>query len=158
MINPADHLDIVARVVRHECARGLMPWVDKSDLEDVAQLALVEASRNFQGGDFKAYGYRCVRNAVLLELRRAQHHFGDRGEMPEDCDQQSDSGCRPDIYEALKALPPREYRVVMLFYWGGKSQSEIAGELSVSQPRVAQILAAAQKNLRTVLINGNLKH
>jgi hypothetical protein len=33
-VNPADHLDIVTRVVRR--TRGLVPWVDQSDLEGVA--------------------------------------------------------------------------------------------------------------------------
>jgi DNA-directed RNA polymerase specialized sigma24 family protein len=89
---------------------------------------------------------------VLNDLKAMRLRVDGRGEMPEDCDRQPDAGCL-DIYEALKAISPREYRVVMLFYWGGKSQAEIAVELSVSQPRVAQILASAEKNLRAALIN-----
>jgi len=165
-----NNLAIVSRVVGREMARGVVPWVDRSDLEDVAQMALVEAAGKFRVGScpFGAFAYREVRTAVLMELRRLRVRFRGRAEMPEHVDLQPEAAHRLELYDALAALPPRQYQAVMLTYWGGNRSIECATgddtpsgmtleqvgeEMGVSFGRVAQILRAAQKNLREALQN-----
>lgn len=149
-----DHLSIVRRVVGREMARGLMPWVDRSDLEDVAQLALVEALAKYKGEcAFGAFAYRVVRSAVLDELKKLKVRNSGRAEMPEDVDHQPISGPGIELFSALSALPPRQYRVVMLVFWGRMTLSAVAEEMGVSCERVSQILGDAKKNLKGALEN-----
>lgn len=151
-----DHLSIVSRVVGRVIAEGVKPWVDRSDLEDVAQMALVEAADKFQDGTcpFGAFAYKTVRGAVLNELKALSVRNRGRSEMPDvEVDREPEPQARPDIYGALAALPPREYRVVMLHFWGNASQAQIAAELGVDQATVSRILKSAKKSLRAC-ING----
>jgi RNA polymerase sigma factor (sigma-70 family) len=60
----------------------------------------------------------------------------------------------PDLWEAMKALPEREYRAVTLFYWGGMTQEEIAVEIGIDQQSVSRILKSALKILHTC-VNGD---
>jgi DNA-directed RNA polymerase specialized sigma24 family protein len=61
---------------------------------------------------------------------------------------------RPDLWEAMKALPEREYRAVMLFYWGNMTQAQIAAEIGVDQKTISRDLESAKKLIRECL-NGN---
>ena len=87
----------------------------------MAQMALVEAAGKFRVGScpFGAFAYREVRTAVLMELRRLRVRFRGRAEMPEHVDLQPEAAHRLELYDALAALPPRQYQAVMLTYWGG---------------------------------------
>jgi len=53
----------------------------------------------------------------------------------------------------MKALPAREYQAITLIYWGGKTQADVAVEMGVSRPRVAQIVASAEKKIQNALTN-----
>lgn len=170
-----NNLSIISRVVGREMARGVMPWVDRSDLEDVAQMALVEAAAKFRDGGcpFEAFAYKTVRGAVLNELKALSVRNRGRAEMPADIDRQADSGQRLELYDALAALPPRQYQVVMLTYWGGNrsaecstgddtpsgmTQAQIAEALGVDQKTVSRDLDAAKKTLRACLNCGPQLH
>ena len=59
----------------------------------------------------------------------------------------------PDLWDAMKALPAREYQAITLAYWGGKTQVEIATEMGVDQATVSRILESAKKSL-WACING----
>ena len=48
----------------------------------------------------------------------------------------------------LNRLPERERTVLLLRFWGGLTQSEIATEIGVSQMHVSRILAATLAGLR----------
>jgi RNA polymerase sigma factor for flagellar operon FliA len=69
---------------------------------------------------------------------------------------------RPDVaYErqeiedrvrgAIAALPPRERRVVALYYYGEVTMKEIGAELGVNESRVSQLHARALRRLREAL-------
>jgi len=183
-----DHLSIIRRVVDREMARGVMPWVDRSDLEDVAQMALVEAAGKFDGCcPFAAFAYKSVRGAVLDELKalsvrnrgrddvRAATGVGEvsEGDRWDATVYGRQNLCpvsdAPNLWEAMKALPPRQYRAVMLTYWGGNrstkcdapagmTQDQVAGEMGISQQAVAKILASAKRTLREVVKGGSRSH
>jgi RNA polymerase sigma factor (sigma-70 family) len=151
-----------------------MPWVDRSDLEDVAQMALVEAGAKYDGRcPFGAFAYTAVRAAVITELRKLRFRDGNRDQMPDEVDIQPDAGNRLELYDALAALPPRQYQAVVLTYWGGNrsaecatdddtpsgmTQNQVAAEMGISQQAVARLLDSAKKTLREVVKAGCQSH
>jgi RNA polymerase sigma-B factor len=48
----------------------------------------------------------------------------------------------------LKRLPPREQRIIVLRFFGDRTQSEIADELGISQMHVSRLLSRALESLR----------
>jgi RNA polymerase sigma factor (sigma-70 family) len=167
-----ENVSIIGRVVAREMALGVMPWVDRSDLEDVGNLALVKAARDWRGpddgrrclkrrllqagdGTFAAFAYTSVHNAVLMEIRAMRVRNGNRVEMPENEEESHTiTGSDFQLHEALKALDPVEYRVITLKYWADKTQSEIADGMGVDQATVSRILRNARKVLKSC-INSN---
>ena len=55
---------------------------------------------------------------------------------------------RPDLWEAMKALPPRQFRAVFLTYWNGMSDEAVGAEMGVSRQAVDALLEKAKINLR----------
>ncbi|BAJ26547.1 MULTISPECIES: SigB/SigF/SigG family RNA polymerase sigma factor [Kitasatospora] len=72
-------------------------------------------------------------------------------------------GCDPELEVAelrvmatpfLSRLPERERTVLLLRFWGGLTQSEIAARIGVSQMHVSRILAATLAGLRERIEHG----
>lgn len=147
-----ENVSIVGRVVARETALGLPAWVDRSDLEGVANLALVNAARQWDGtGSFEAFAYTVLHRAVLKEIRNMRLRVTGRVDMPSI---EALAEFRPvmksqemALYRGLSALNPREYRVIVLSFWACRTQYEIAAEMGISQGRVAQLLESAKKTL-----------
>lgn len=55
---------------------------------------------------------------------------------------------RESIKPLLEALPPREKRILMLRFFGGMTQSQIAEEIGVSQMHVSRLLTRTLEGLR----------
>ncbi|GAA3193990.1 SigB/SigF/SigG family RNA polymerase sigma factor [Actinocorallia longicatena] len=51
----------------------------------------------------------------------------------------------------LESLPARERTIVLLRFWGNKTQSDIAAEMGISQMHVSRLLAQTLKKLRAEL-------
>lgn len=58
---------------------------------------------------------------------------------------------RNRIRTAIASLPPRERRVVWLYYFGDVTMKEIGAEIGVNESRVSQLHARAIQRLRKVL-------
>lgn len=58
---------------------------------------------------------------------------------------------RDRIHAAIAALPPRERRVVSLYYFGEVTMKEIGAEIGVNESRVSQLHARAIQRLRRLL-------
>jgi RNA polymerase sigma factor for flagellar operon FliA len=58
---------------------------------------------------------------------------------------------RDRIRAAIAALPPRERRVVSLYYFGEVTMKEIGAEIGVNESRVSQLHARAIQRLRRLL-------
>jgi RNA polymerase sigma factor for flagellar operon FliA len=58
---------------------------------------------------------------------------------------------RDRIRAAIAALPPRERRVVALYYYGEATMKQIGAEIGVNESRVSQLHARAIQRLRKVL-------
>jgi RNA polymerase sigma factor for flagellar operon FliA len=58
---------------------------------------------------------------------------------------------RERVRRALATLPPREQRVIALYYYGEVTMKEIGHELGVNESRVSQLHARALRRLREAL-------
>lgn len=58
---------------------------------------------------------------------------------------------RDRVRGAIQTLPPRERRVVALYYYGEVTMKEIGAELGVNESRVSQLHARALRRLREAL-------
>jgi RNA polymerase sigma factor for flagellar operon FliA len=58
---------------------------------------------------------------------------------------------RDRVRNAIEALPPRERRVISLYYYGEVTMKEIGAELGVNESRVSQLHARALRRLREAL-------
>jgi RNA polymerase sigma factor FliA len=58
---------------------------------------------------------------------------------------------RDRVRGAIESLPPRERRVIALYYYGEVTMKEIGGELGVNESRVSQLHARALGRLRDAL-------
>jgi RNA polymerase sigma-B factor len=59
---------------------------------------------------------------------------------------------RESLKPLLEALPPREKRILVLRFFGGMTQSQIASELGISQMHVSRLLARTLAQLREGLL------
>jgi RNA polymerase sigma factor for flagellar operon FliA len=58
---------------------------------------------------------------------------------------------RDRVRHAIESLPPRERRVISLYYYGEVTMKEIGAELGVNESRVSQLHARALRRLRESL-------
>ncbi|MCW2668579.1 MAG: polymerase, sigma 28 subunit, Sig subfamily, partial [Frankiales bacterium] len=59
---------------------------------------------------------------------------------------------RESLKPLLEKLPAREKKILMLRFFGGMTQSQIAGELGISQMHVSRLLARTLAQLREGLL------
>jgi RNA polymerase sigma-B factor len=59
---------------------------------------------------------------------------------------------RESLKPLLERLPPREKKILLLRFFGGMTQSQIAGELGISQMHVSRLLARTLAQLRQGLL------
>ncbi|HUP40550.1 MAG TPA: sigma-70 family RNA polymerase sigma factor, partial [Vicinamibacterales bacterium] len=55
------------------------------------------------------------------------------------------------VKAAIGSLPPREQKVITLYYYGDVTMKQIGAEIGVNESRVSQLHARAIKRLRVVL-------
>ena len=55
------------------------------------------------------------------------------------------------VRNAISSLPPREQKVITLYYYGDVTMKQIGAEIGVNESRVSQLHARAIKRLRVVL-------
>jgi RNA polymerase sigma-B factor len=58
---------------------------------------------------------------------------------------------RESVKPLIEALPPREKRILLLRFFRGMTQSQIAEEIGVSQMHVSRLLNRTLEQLRTSL-------
>jgi RNA polymerase sigma-B factor len=61
---------------------------------------------------------------------------------------------RCTLQALVRRLPPRERRIVLLRFFGGLTQSEIAEDVGLSQMHVSRLLAQSLEFLRTHAVEG----
>lgn len=100
-------------------------------------------------GDPVAYARRAMTNANISRWRR---HKQERlvAEAPEgDAVYQADRFESEPLWQALRELPPRQRAVIVLRYYDGLSEAEIATSLGISTGTVKSQASKALATLRT---------
>jgi RNA polymerase sigma factor for flagellar operon FliA len=81
----------------------------------------------------------CLPTALVPSEPEAPDAAYERGEMQD------------KVRTAIESLPPREQKVISLYYYGDVTMKQIGAEIGVNESRVSQLHARAIKRLRVVL-------
>jgi RNA polymerase sigma-70 factor (sigma-E family) len=128
----------------------------RADAEDLLQTALIKVYVGWRkvsaARSPEAYARRVLVNAFMSGRRPARFT---REQLvtnpPEDLSIDPDPHDRLTIWPHVSALPPRQRAVVVLRYYGGLSEAEIADALGCAPGTVKSTAAAALKTLRGVI-------
>lgn len=130
--------------------------VDDIDIsEDIAQEAFIKAWEQLKDGgeinNFKAWLYRCVRNACVDYLRRRKTivTIDEYDDVDENDIDTSELDAR--IWQAVDELPERCREIFLMSKRDGLSNEEIASELNLSIKTVKNQLTKALSRLRESL-------
>jgi RNA polymerase sporulation-specific sigma factor len=146
--------------------KARMPWAELDELLQWGAIGMLEATRRFDrsiGIDFQAFAARRIRGAMIDglrregALRRGESLFEPDvvdsaalkdGSSPEDpLAQLMRSDNRVLLVEALKKLPPLEYRVIALHFYDEMNNREIAAILEISEGYASRIRKRALESL-----------
>lgn len=138
--------------------------LNREDAQDIAQDAFASCCRNIEH-------YDAEKSSLLTWLyvivnNRLKNYYRDK-KIYVDLDQYTDllpddnmeleaqtvyvQMCRDVIAEALKELPERSRKVVVLAYFEQRASQEIADEMGISSGNVRAILSRALKKMRKTL-------
>jgi len=126
---------------------------DADDLLQTTLLKLYVGWRRAAAADsVEAYARRVMLNA-LLSARRPARWRRERvvASAPEGAGQDPDPHDRLDTWPHVVALPPRQRAVVVLRYYEGLSEKEIADALGCAPGTVKSTASAALRSLRAQL-------
>jgi len=130
---------------------------DQAEAEDALQELYLKLWKNRSSLDGinspKAYCIRLLKNLCLDRIRNAQHlSFPEQlpePEMPASQDEQMDARKRLDsILEAIKALPERHRKVLILRTIQGLSYEEIAERTGMNYLTLRVLLSQARSKLK----------
>jgi len=129
---------------------------DTHGAEDLVQSAYTRLypvwSRVARMDDPYAYVRRVLVNIHLKQQRRLKVIF--TGDSPESAVNDVDPAARVDVMRALTRLPPRQRAVIVLRYWEGLSEREIANQMEITEGTVK---SQASKALATLRLHGHLR-
>lgn len=66
-------------------------------------------------------------------------------------EQRRNLGRTPFLQEAMNQLPGREYHIIKKRFFEGKTQTEVANEISISQAQVSRLEKNALKSIRNFI-------
>lgn len=123
------------------------------DAEDLVQTALVKVVPQWRriADNPEPYVRRVMVNENISRWRRRRWREHTTGDVPEVLTGDPDVVELLAVREALAALAPRQRTVLVLRYYEGLSEAEIAREMSVSPGTVKSQARDALARLRTVL-------
>lgn len=139
-------------LVRH----GAILTGDPGHGEDLAQEALVKTYRAWRrlhpDGDPEAYTRRVMVRAAWRAGRRLWRRELPTQALPErvGADPYDGADTAHLVFQALRALPAQQRVVLVLRYWGGLPEQEIAAELGCSVGTVKSRASRAVATLRRV--------
>jgi len=150
--------------------KARMPWAELDELLQWGAIGMLEATRRFDrslGIDFQAFAARRIRGAMIDglrregALRRGESLFDPDvvdsaalkdGTSPEDpLAQLVRADNRVILVEALRKLPPLEYRVIALHFYDEMNNREIAAILEISEGYASRIRKRALEFLAVYL-------
>ena len=139
--------EICKRAVGQLGRKGVFHWVERDELISTGYLALAALDTEPD----EALAVIVARRAMIGAVRKNERR--NRGRVDDPIEALPGVRLRPegahvDLWEAMKALPSRQYQAVMLTYWGGQSESAVAVEMGVSHQAVHALIEKAKINIR----------
>lgn len=133
---------------------------DSGKAEEAVQEAFVSVWRSAstyrpERGAAVAWLYAVARNAIADRGRRRQEPLAEPPDVPSPDPgpdaQAEQEWLRWRVHSALEKLPPNERELIVLAYWGGLSQSEMAERLEIPLGTVKTRTRTALSRLATLL-------
>jgi RNA polymerase sigma factor (sigma-70 family) len=131
---------------------------DRSRAEDAVQDVLLAMHRRFGAvidvDDPVAYAHRAIVNAEISRRRRRRvtEVAGDRAtDLCARADRPDTETLEGEVWDAVRLLPQRQRAVLVMRYYLGYSDREIAAALSCRESSVRSLAARAFKVLRPVV-------
>ena len=132
---------------------------DPAEAEDCAQDAYVQAFQAWAkwkpDAPAEAWLHRIAVNRAISVRRRARLRSVPevlrRLGQPDKTDDPADVASRPDLLRALRSIPPKLAAAIVLRYYHGYNNREIAFALGVSERTVGTRLNQAARRLRAIL-------
>lgn len=131
---------------------------DENEAEDVAHEAFIEAyvhlDRYNSQFRFSTWLYKIATNIALMRLRKRQDRLLYDDELDKILNDSLDNetlALYQELHDAVDNLPNRYRTVVSMYYWQGKSYSEIARQTGASVGSIKGWMSRAKKQLKEVL-------
>jgi RNA polymerase sigma-70 factor (sigma-E family) len=136
---------------------GVILTGDRHRADDLVQTALVKTMRRWRAIDHDqpvAYVRRAMVNAHLSGWRRTRRETGlpDSFDVSTRIDETASYDDQDQLARALAVLPPRQRAVIVLRYYAGFSEAEIADALGCASGTVKSQASKALRRLRAELV------
>lgn len=136
---------------------GVVLTGDRHRADDLVQTALVKTMRRWRVIDHEhpvAYVRRVMVNTHLSGWRRARRETGlpEGFDMAFGTDEVATYDDQDQLARALAVLPPRQRAVIVLRYYAGLSEAEIADTLGCATGTVKSQTSKAMQRLRRELV------
>ena len=154
----AEFTDLVMAVSHGLLRTAYAVCGDRQLAEDAVQSALASAYRSWrrvrEANSSEAYLRRMVVNELLSRRRRRSWAMASpraAAREPSQASHETDVVEHDRVWSAIAELPPRQRAVVVLRYYEGLSEAEIAEVLGIRPGTVKSRAAAAMSHLRRTL-------
>ncbi len=131
---------------------------DEDDAEDLAQQAFIEAFVHLDSYNpeyrFSTWLYKIATNLALTQLRKRRAIHLDDGEIDRiisTAPGAEELAFRQQIYDAVDTLPVKYRTVIAMYYWQGKSYSEIASSMNTTTGSIKGWMSRAKQQLKEIL-------
>lgn len=140
--------------------------IELEDLVQIASIGMVKAFNSFKPEKnikFATYAYMCMRNEILMVLRKKQPKLiSISSKIEEDSkitfedmlvakdNTEGTVAFNLDFNKTLKNIKPRNKKIFNYFI-NGYSQSEIAKEMEISQAQVSRILKKIKTSIKKAI-------
>lgn len=151
------HLSLIEPIARR-LWRTLPRTFSIEDLIGAGRIGLLEAARRYRpedhgGTPFSAYARRRIRGAMLDSVRRGAFIEATRPALEDTAEPAAEMDFDRDVLglrvaSAIRSLPERQQRVLLLHYEDGLLLAEIGSQFGVCRSRAWQIHRSAIRSLR----------
>ena len=160
------HLPLVHALARRFARHG-EPLDDLVQAGCIGLISAVDRYDPSRGHAFEAFAAATITGEIRHHLRDRSsvlrvppsapaavrvEPLGDADGQPQDPIAGLDD--RLSLLTAMRALPPRERRILLLCFYGERSQRRIADDIGLSQVHVSRLLRAALGRMRAELDDG----